>query len=103
MTTTPRRLIPLIDLSGRNKAVEPTDPFVATAMTVSTPGYDGLAAMGRALVEEFALMGWSRERVRRMFENPRYRAASLVYQARGPSFVDGVIGEVFGADGREGI
>ena len=59
--------IPLVDVSGRNKAAEPTDPYVATAVSLSTPGYDGIAAMGRAFVEEFALMGWPRERIARMF------------------------------------
>ena len=82
--------------SGSMKATEPTDPFVGTAVGLSTPGHDGLAAMGRAFVEEFALMGWSRERLERMFRTPRYVAAHAVYQQRGPEFVRSLINDVLG-------
>jgi hypothetical protein len=88
--------ISLIDVSGRNKIAEATDPYIATAVSVPTPGYDGLAAMGRTFVEEFALMGWSRERIIRMFEVPRFVAAHSVYQARGPQFVEQLVNEVLG-------
>ncbi|MDA0365457.1 MAG: hypothetical protein O3B31_03795 [Chloroflexi bacterium] len=89
-------LIPLVDTSGRNKTVEASDPYVATVVALSTPGYDGLAAMGRAFVEEFAMVGWSRARIARMFENPRFAAAYAVYQERGPEFVAALLDEVLG-------
>jgi hypothetical protein len=88
--------IPLVDVSGRNKQAESTDPYIATAVAMPTPGYDGLAAMGRAFVEEFALMGWSRDRIARMFEVPRFAAAHAVLQARGAEFVEQLISEVMG-------
>jgi hypothetical protein len=88
--------IPLVDVSGRNKMAEPTDPYVATAVALPTPGYDGIAAMGRAFVEEFALMGWSRERITRMFQMPQFVAARAVYDARGPEFIEQLISEVLG-------
>ena len=88
--------IPLIDTTGSNKSAEPTDPYVATAVSMPTPGYDGLAAMGRAFVEEFALMGWPRERIARMFVVPRFAAAYAVYTARGPEFVAQLLDEVLG-------
>jgi hypothetical protein len=88
--------IPLVDVSGRNKQAESTDPFIATAVALRTPGYDGIAAMGRAFVEEFAVMGWPRERIARMFTFPRFAAAYAVYEARGPEFVEQLITEVLG-------
>ena len=90
-------LIPLIDTSGQNKTAEASDPYVATVVTVPTPGYDGLAAMGRAFVEEFAKVGWSRVRIARMFQNPRFAAAYAVYHERGPEFVEALLDEVLGS------
>ena len=88
--------IPLVDVTGRNKAAEPTDPYIATVVSLSTPGYDGLAAMGRAFVEEFAVMGWPRERITKMFTYPRFAAAYAVYGQRGPEFIEQLISEVLG-------
>ena len=88
--------IPLVDVSGANKAAEPTDPYIATVVALPTPGYDGLAAMGRAFVEEFAVMGWPRERIAKMFTYPRFAAAHAVYQQRGPEFIEQLLSEVLG-------
>jgi len=90
------QVIPLVDITGRNKIAEGTDPYVATAVTLATPGYDGMAAMARAFVEEFAMVGWSRARITRMFANPRYAAAHAVYRARGPEFVEALLEDVLG-------
>ena len=99
---TERRLIPvdidIVSQSGASKAAEVTDPYVATAVAVPTPGYDGIAAMGRAFIEEFALMGWSRQRLERMFRIPRYVAAHRVYLERGPEFVRTLIDDVLGPE-----
>lgn len=98
MSTDPRRWVPIEMAveSGEAKQAEATDPYDATAVFLHTPGYDGLAAMGRAFVEEFALLGWSRERVERMFRMPRYVAAHAVYLKRGPAFVTELIDDVLG-------
>jgi hypothetical protein len=88
--------IPLIDTTGANKVAESTDPMMAMAVGLETPGYDGLAAMGLAFIEEFALMGWPRERISRMFRAPQFAAAYRVYQARGDAFVEGLITQVLG-------
>ena len=78
---------------------ESTDPYIATVMAIPTPGYDGVAEMARTFVEEFALMGWSRERIARMFRIPRYAGAYAVLQARGPEFVTALIEDVLGPEG----
>jgi hypothetical protein len=84
--------------SGHLKAAEATDPYVASAVEISTPDHDGAAAMARTFVEEFARIGWSRDRIGRMFRQPRYVAAHVVYQTRGPEFVAKVIEEVLGPE-----
>ncbi len=86
----------LITRHGSQKMVEPTDPYEAVFARLDTPGYDGLAEMARVFVEEFALMGWDRNRVARMFRIPRYVAAHAVYRTRGPEFVEALLDEVFG-------
>ncbi|MCP3974550.1 MAG: hypothetical protein GY720_08670 [bacterium] len=88
-----------IDISvsaGTHKAAEPTDPYMPTAYAVPTPGYDGLGAMGRAFVEEFALLGWSPQRLERMFRTPSYAAAHAVFRQYGPEYVTALITDVLG-------
>jgi len=82
--------------SGRDKIAEPTDPYEATAVGLHTPGHDGMAAMARTFIEEFAMAGWSRERISRMFRIPRYVAPHAVYLQRGPEFVEELITSVLG-------
>ncbi len=93
---------PLRPTSGRSKAAEPTDPYLATAVTLHTPGHDGTAAMTRTFIEEFARLGWSRDRIGRMFRIQRYVAAHAVYQARGPEFVEAMIEDVLGPAATDG-
>ena len=84
--------------SGRLKAAEATDPYVASAVELTTPGHDGTAAMARTFVEEFARIGWSRDRIRRMFRQPRFSAAYAVFQTRGDEFVTEIIDQVLGPE-----
>jgi hypothetical protein len=84
--------------SGHLKAAEATDPYIASAIEFSTPDHDGTAAMARTFVEEFARIGWSRDRIKAMFRKPRYVAAHHVYQTRGPEFVTKIIDEVLGPE-----
>ncbi len=93
--------IPLVSDSGRDKGAESTDPLFATAVEVPTPGYDGMAAMARAFIEEFALMGWPRDRISRMFTVPTFAGPYAVYRERGADFVEGLIAEVLGPSGGE--
>ncbi len=88
--------------TGQSKVAEPTDPYMATAVAYSTPGYDGMAAMARAFVEEFARLGWPRDRIARMFRMPRYVAAHAVYRDRGPEFVERLITDVLGHPPEQG-
>ena len=92
--------IPLTVASpGAAKVAEATDPYQPTAFGVPTPGHDGLEAMARTFIEEFALLGWPRSRIARMFRIPRYVAAHAVYRQRGQAFVEGLIDDVLGPEG----
>ncbi len=93
----PLPLHPVAD-SGRAKVAEPTDPYEAVAVGVSTPGYDGAAAMARVFVEEFARLGWDRARIARMFRVPRYVGPHAVYRARGAAFVAALLDDVLGPE-----
>ena len=86
----------LVASHGARKTAEASDPYIATAVAIDTPGYDGMAAMARTFVEEFALTGWSREHIAHMFSRPQFAAAYAVYRARGAAFVDELIREVLG-------
>ena len=88
--------VELVARSGRAKQAEATDPLVATAVSLATPGHDGIKAMGRTFVEEFAMLGWSRQRVARMFTIQRYAGTSAVMRALGEDGVAALIDEVFG-------
>ncbi len=88
--------IDLVDSTGGHKVAEPTDPYAATAVAFPTPGYDGHDAMARSFVVEFALLGWSRERIARMFRVPRFVAAHHVYRTRGPAYVAALLDDVLG-------
>jgi len=92
----------LVGRSGSAKQAEATDPFVPTAVSLATPGHDGVKAMGRTYVEEFAMLGWPRERVARMFTVRRYAAAAAVMQALGEDGVEALITEVFGTSKPDG-
>jgi hypothetical protein len=78
-----------------HKGAEAEDPFEATAVFVDDPpGYDGVAAMARAFIEEYAMMGWSRERILRLFQDPRYAGTHAVYHQRGEAFIHSLLDDV---------
>ncbi len=79
-----------------DKEFELEDPFQPVAVSLATPGYDGLEAMARCFVEEFAMMGWPPERVFRLFTVPDFAGSYSVFQERGEGYVKDLIASVFG-------
>jgi hypothetical protein len=78
------------------KALEDDDPFAL--MAVPFPVEDGVdpdLELTRCLVEEYALMGWSPERVRELFADELHGKVYDIHQRRGAAFVDEQISEVF--------
>jgi hypothetical protein len=81
---------------GAAKELEAEDPYELVGVRYPVPaGVDGDRELARCFVEEFALMGWPRDRVRALFDNPRYEGAHEVLRRRGPGLIDAVTAEVF--------
>jgi hypothetical protein len=81
------------------KEFEPADPYELVGVRYAVPpGVDADRELVRCFVEEFALMGWPRKRVRALFDAPRYEGAHDVLRRRGPTLIDEVAAEVFGPD-----
>lgn len=85
--------------TGLAKTAEVTDPYQPVAIGLPTPGHDGIQAMARTFIEEFARLGWPRARISLLFRVPRYVAAFTLYQARGPQFVEDLLDDVLGPEG----
>ncbi len=79
------------------KAYEPEDPFamMAAGYPVSDPEVAD-REMARCFIEEYALLGWSAARIRRLFRSGFFAGTHGVFLRRGPAFVDGLVDEVFG-------
>lgn len=83
--------------AAASKDLEDEDPFEFVACRfVSPPGHDADLEMARTFVEEFALMGYSRRKVRGLFETEFFSGTHDLLLRRGPEFVDAVLNEVFG-------
>jgi hypothetical protein len=74
------------------------DPFEAVAVSLAT-AEDTTEEMARTFVEEFALLGFPPEKIMRLFRNPFYAGAHMVYTQRGEDFIQGLLRDVFGTDG----
>jgi hypothetical protein len=84
-------------VDGMAKSLEPDDPYEFTAM--SYPVLDEEEAdreMARCFIEEFALMGWSADRVRRLFRSEFFVGTHGILERRGQPFVDEIVAETFG-------
>ncbi len=60
------------------------------------PDDGALTEMAWCFVEEYARMGWSGERIMRLFRNPFYRGPHQILRRKGEDFVRGLIATVEG-------
>jgi hypothetical protein len=80
-----------------DKEFESDDPYELVGVRYPVPaGVDADRELARCFVEEFAVMGWPRHRVRALFDSPRFEGAHDVLRRRGPELIDAVTAEVFG-------
>ena len=78
------------------KPTEAEDPYeLVGTILPSPPGYDAQGEMARCFIEEFALMGWTGQRILRLFKNPFYQGPYAIYQTRGEEFVRDIIRQIF--------
>ena len=79
-----------------DKEFELEDPFQPVAVALSTPGHDGMEAMARCFVEEFAMLGWPPDQIFRLFTIEEFAGSYSVLQERGPDYVKSIIESIFG-------
>ncbi|MGZ5306397.1 MAG: hypothetical protein ACXWEG_06665 [Actinomycetota bacterium] len=83
-------------MDARDKSYEPEDPFAFTAMGYPVEDQEEAdRAMARCFIEEFALMGWPAERVRRLFRSAFFAGTHGIFERQGGSFVDALVAETF--------
>ncbi len=77
------------------KQAEPEDPMELVGVGLDTaPDEQALEEMARCFVEEYARMGWSGERILRMFRSPLYRGPHRILHVKGENFVRGLVDAV---------
>jgi len=92
-TTTSARDLP----TGREKSVEDDDPYELVGVRFPVPeGVDADAELARIFVEEYAVIGWSPQRIRELFAAPLFAGAHDLVRRRGQGIVDDAIATVFG-------
>jgi hypothetical protein len=88
---------PSVEPVELKKETESEDPYAFVALRYETePGVDPDAAMARCVTEEFAMMGFSPERILRLFQLATYAGVYAIYERRGEAFVRAIIEDVFG-------
>ncbi len=74
------------------KPLEPEDPMALVGVQLEQgPDDNALTEMARCFVEEYARMGWSGERILRLFRNPFYRGPHQILRTKGEDFVRSLI------------
>lgn len=82
--------------SGRDKAYEPDDPVELVGVRLGAAlDDDALREMALAFVEEYALLGWPRERILRLFASPRFAGPHRVWRALGENAVRALVATAF--------
>jgi hypothetical protein len=77
---------------------DPADPNILVGVRLPADE-DGLVEMAYTFAEEFAALGHDRDRILRMFRNPRFGGPHAAYRALGEGVVVGIVAEcarVFG-------
>jgi hypothetical protein len=80
------------------KSFEEDDPMELVGVELVTPeDYDAFGEMARAFIAEYAMMGFSRDQILRIFQNPLYQGPHAIYASRGENYVCDLIDEILGA------
>ena len=74
------------------KPAHPEDPMELVGVCLDGgPDDAALTEMAWCFVEEFVRMGWSSDRIMRMFRSPAYRGPHQILHAKGEEFVRQII------------
>lgn len=95
MTTSGWQPVRMLDVApAPAKDVEQDDPLEIIGVTFpSDLEIDRHTA--RCIVEEYALIGFGADRIRRLFASPKYVALHTLFRRYGPEFVEDSIAAVF--------
>jgi hypothetical protein len=86
-----------LTVDASDKSLEPGDPFAFTAVSYPVEDQEEAdRAMARCFIEEFALMGWPADRIRRLFGTGFFAGTHGILERRGEAFVDALVAETFG-------
>jgi hypothetical protein len=86
------------------KELEAGDPYELVAQRYQAePGTDPDELMARCFIEEYALMGFPREKIMRLFRSESFAATHSVLESRGEQFVSRLLDSVFPAQTREAL
>ncbi len=81
---------------------DPSDPNILVAVRLPADE-DGLVEMAYTFAEEFAALGHDRDRILRMFRNPRFGGPHAAYRALGEGAVLGIVAECVRVFGRNRV
>ena len=70
-----------------------TDPMTLHGVAVDVDDDSALRAMAECFVEEYARMGFSAERLLRIFHNPEYAGPHLACLTLGAAWISGLIAD----------
>ena len=91
-------LLPVIPAPIDTKAFEDDDPFELRGVVF--PADEATSrAMALCFVEEYALLGFPREAIARLFESPAFHGTRALAQQHGRAFVEQLLDTVFGPEG----
>ncbi|MBI4437090.1 MAG: hypothetical protein HY590_06750 [Candidatus Omnitrophica bacterium] len=76
-----------------HKHFEEDDPFELIAAGPFGIGEDALEEMARTFIDEYARMGWNREQLLKLFQDPFYQGPHRIYQVKGEPFIQQFIFE----------
>ncbi len=72
---------------------DPTDPMTLHGVSVETDNVDAHREMAECFIEEFLRMGFDRERLMRIFQNPGYAGPFMAFQELGEAEILKLIDE----------
>ena len=79
------------------KPAAPDDPMALVGVGLEEDLDDqALEEMAWAFVEEYARMGWSGEKILRLFRSPNFRGPHRILRVKGEDYVRGLVAAVDG-------
>lgn len=86
----------MAEAAGSRKPYEADDPAELVGVRLpDAPDAGAWEEMATVFIEEFALMGWGRERVLRLFANPRFAGPHGALRALGAERVRALVEAAF--------